>query len=147
MRTYLTIFFRTFAGLALVALLAAQGADWTDTGDFAVTAQVLAFALLMAAIGGLIAALWAFVASPAGSTLGRSLRSAVQAFLGTPIAALVIDSPDDFDSLPELILPAVIAAVLAFAVTYLSNFAPAPRTEAVPAAEDFTVGAEKAGNV
>ena len=140
MKTYLTIFFRTFAGLALVALLAAQGSDWTETGDLAVNAQVLGFALLMAAIGGLIAVGWSFASSPAGSTVGRALRSAVQAFLGAPIAAMVIDDSGDFDQLGELIVPALVAAVLAFVVTYLSNFSPAPRTEAVRAGTDFLKG-------
>ncbi len=142
---YLTIFIRTFAGLALVALLAAQGADWTDTGDLAVNAQVLGFALLMAAIGGLIAVGWAFIGSPAVTPIGRALRSAVQALLGTPIAVYVIDSGDDFGGLADLIVPALIAAVLAFVVTYLSNLSPAPSSTAteaapVPAGTDLVSG-------
>jgi hypothetical protein len=142
---YLTIFVRTFAGLALVALLAAQGADWTDSGSLAVNAQVLGFALLMAAIGGLIAVGWAFISSPAVTPVGRALRSAIQALLGTPLAVYVIDSGDDFGGFVGLVVPALIAAVLAFVVTYLSNVAPAPSSTAtpaadVPAAKDFAAG-------
>lgn len=128
MKTYVTIFARTTAGLALTALLAAQAADWSGEG-FTVSASVLGWALLAAVIGGLIAVGWAFVQSPAMTPVGKAVRSAVQALLGAPIAAVVIDSTSDTHQLGDLLVPTVVLVVLAFAVSYLSNVAPAPTTQ------------------
>lgn len=136
-KVYLQIFVKTAGALALAALVAAQGMDWA--GDAVGTnAAVLGWSLLGAAIGGLIAVAWAFVSSPAVTPVGRALRSAVQAIVTSPLAALAYDKLADVDSAIELAVPTLIYAVLAFFVSYLGNFAGSGATTAAkPAGSDF----------
>jgi hypothetical protein len=118
-KTYVSIFVRTFAALATTALLAAQGYDWAS-GDYRTNATQLAFALLVALAGGLIAAGWAFVRSPAVTAMDKAVRSAVQWILGSGVG-VVVNSFADFVTIGKLVVPAIIGAVLAFAVTYFAN--------------------------
>jgi hypothetical protein len=128
--TYWSIFWRTFAGLATAALLAAQGYDWAS-GDYKARATQLGFALLVALAGGLIAAGWAFVRSPAVTALDKAIRSAVQFVLGAG-AGVVVNTFADLVSVGKLVVPAIIGALLAFAVTYFSNQGTVPPATASP---------------
>jgi len=115
---YLNIFVKTFAALATSALLAAQGYDWSG-GDLRVNAENLGLALVLAAVGALIAAGWAYVQSPATTALQKAVRAAIQAILGG-VGVIAVNSFADFVQLGAIIVPTLITAVLAFGVTFLS---------------------------
>ena len=134
---YLSIFTKTAGALALTVFLAAQTLDWSDQEKVIASATIVAFGLLAAGIGGLIAVAWAFVGTPAVTPVGKALRSAVQALLGLPIAGAVITSMSDFVTVQKLLVPTVAAVILAFLVSYLSNLNPVPTSEAKPVGADF----------
>jgi hypothetical protein len=128
--TYWSIFWRTFAGLATATLLAAQGYDWAS-GDYRAKIAQLGFGLLLALIGGLVAAGWAYVKSPAVTVLEKSVRSLVQYLLGA-VGAVVINTTADLVTLPKLLVPGIIGAVLAFGLTYFSNQGTVPPATTSP---------------
>jgi uncharacterized membrane protein YfcA len=97
----------------------------------------VAFGLLAALVGGLLAVGWAFVSTPAVTAVGKGLRSAVQALLAAPIAAVVINNTSDFVDIEKLFIPMIASVILAFLVSYLSNKNAVPTTEAKPAGADF----------
>jgi hypothetical protein len=134
---YLSIFTKTAGALALTVFVAAQTLDWSDKDKVIASGTIVAFGLLGALIGGLIAVLWAFVASPATTAVGKALRSAVQALLALPIAGVVIQETSDFVTVEKLLIPTACAVVLAFLVSYLSNRNPAPVNESKPTGADF----------
>lgn len=136
MRIYVSIFTKTAASLGLAALIAAQGYDWTTDGRMS-SAAVLGWGLLGAAIGGLLAVAWAFVSSPALTPAGRALRSAVQALVSSPLAALAFKSMSDVEAAADLVVPTAIYAVLAFAVSYFGNYGQVPITTARATGSDF----------
>lgn len=129
MLTYWSIAWRTFAGLATATLVAAQGYDWAT--DYKTNAKQLAFGLLLAAIGALIAAGWAYVNSPSVTALEKAVRSLVQYILGA-VGAVVINSFADLVALPRLLIPALIGAVIAFGLTYFANQGTVPPATASP---------------
>lgn len=118
------IFWRTFAQLALAALLAVQGLDWTNIADVKVNATTLGISLGAAALGGVVAVLWAFGASPATTAVEKAIRSAAQAAAGG-LGAIVLNSMADVIALPAALLAVAVSVVFAFAVTYFQN-QPAP---------------------
>lgn len=120
---YVNIFFKTFAQLAATALVTAQGYSWA-VEDAVVSAETAGLGVLLAAIGALIAAGYAYVRSPATTALQKALRSGLQFLLGGA-SALVINTWADIVSVPSVLVPTVIGAVLAFLITYLQN-QPAP---------------------
>ena len=134
---YLSIFTKTAGALALTTLLSAQTLDWSDKDKVIASGTIVAFGLLGALIGGLIAVAWAFVATPAVTAVGKGLRSAVQALLALPIAGVVIDEASDFVTVEKLLIPTACAVVLAFLVSYLSNRTPAPTSEGKATGADF----------
>lgn len=134
---YLSIFARTAGALALTVLLAAQTLDWSDQEKVVASGTIVAFGLLAAVIGGLLAVGWAFVGTPAVTALGKALRAAVQAAIAAPLAGVVITSVDDFAQVGDLIIPTIAAVVLAFLVSYLSNRLPAPSSEGKAVGADF----------
>jgi hypothetical protein len=134
---YLSIFTKTAAALALTVFLAAQTLDWSDKDTVIASSTIVAFGLLGAVIGGLIAVLWAFAGTPAVTAVGKALRSAVQALLALPIAGVVLNETSDFVELEKLVIPTVAAVVLAFLVSYLSNRNPVPTVEGVDPGADF----------
>lgn len=134
---YLSIFGRTAGALALTVLLAAQTLDWSDQDKVIASGTIVAFGLLAALIGGLLAVGWAFVATPAVTALGKALRAAVQALIAAPLAGVVISSTSDFVELEKLVIPTIAAVVLAFLVSYLSNRVPAPVSESKATGADF----------
>lgn len=127
------IFVRTFAALAGAGLLAVQGLDWS-TGDL-IRDNALALGLMLASalIGSLVAVGWAFVSSPAGTRLEKSVRAAVEKIAGG-VAAVALNAAGDYIALGKLLPSIGIAAVLAFAVTYLSYIAPPAVTDGPPPA-------------
>lgn len=130
MLTYWSIFWRTFAALATATLVAAQGYDWAS-GDYKTKVAQLGFGLLLALIGALTAAGWAYVRSPAVTALDKAIRSLVQYLLGA-VGAVVINSFADLVSLPKLLVPAIIGAVIAFGLAYFSNQGTVPPATASP---------------
>lgn len=134
---FLSIFAKTAGALALTVFLAAATLEWTDKNTVIASGTIVAFGLLAAVIGGLIAMLWAFVGTPAVTPVGKALRSAVQALLATPLAGMVIDSTNDFVDVEKLIVPTVAAVIIAFIVSYLANANPVPTTTVKPVGEDF----------
>ena len=134
---YVSIFARTAGALALTVLLAAQTLDWSDQEKVVASGTIVAFGLLAAVIGGLIAVGWAFVGTPAVTPLGKALRSGVQALVAAPLAAVVITNVDDFATVGDLLIPTAAAVVLAFLVSYLSNKNPAPSMESKATGADF----------
>lgn len=118
MLTLGNIFWRTFAQLATGVLSAALLVDWTT--DYKASATVVGLGLLTAAIGGAVAAGWAFVKSPAETPVQKAVRSLVQ-FVVSGIAAISINSVADLMSFPKLAVPIAVGAVLSFALTFLQN--------------------------
>lgn len=114
------IFWRTFAQLALAALLAVQGLNWTEASDVKVNATTLGVALLAAVIGGVVAVLWAFAASPAATALEKAVRSAAQAAAGG-LGAIVLNGVADVISLPAVLVGVAVSVVFAFLITYFQN--------------------------
>jgi hypothetical protein len=136
---YLSVFLRTVATASLVVLVAAQAYDWNDE-TIVPNATLVAWGLLGAVIAGALAVLHAVLAAPATTPAGKALRQSVQTFLGLPIAGVVIDSVSDVRGLDEFLIPTVVAVVLAFIVTYLSNRVPAPTGGTTPAGVDAIRG-------
>lgn len=134
---YVSIFTKTAGALALTVFLAAQTLDWSDKEKVIASGTIVAFGLLGALVGGLIAVAWSFVGTPATTALGKALRSAVQALLALPIAGIVIKETSDFVTVQKLLIPTACAVVLAFLVSYLSNRNPAPVNEAKATGADF----------
>lgn len=134
---YVAIFTRTAGALALTVFLAAQTLDWSDREKVVASGSIVAFGLLAAVIGGLLAVGWAFVATPAVTALGKALRSAVQAALAAPLAGVVITSTSDFAEVGDLVIPTIAAVVLAFVVSYLANRTPPVNSESKAVGADF----------
>lgn len=132
MLVYWKIFWRTFAQLELAVVLAAQAMDWSTAGNqFALNTDKLGALSLMALLGALIAALWAWGLSPATSAIQKATRSAIQALAGG-LGAITINSVADIVALKTLLVPLVLAVVFAFAVTFFQNQAPAPVPAPLP---------------
>jgi hypothetical protein len=123
-KTYWSIFWRTFAQLAVPAVIAAQSYDWYN-GNARVNATLLSFALLVAAIGGLAAAGYAWVTTPATTVLQKATRSAVEAALGV-LVALPVNATSDIVKWPPLIVGGISVVVGAFVLTFFQNQVPAP---------------------
>lgn len=113
---YWQILWRTFAQLAGAALITLQGLDWTVEG-FNASSSKAGLALVLAAIGALVAVGWAYVSSPASSGLQKAIRSAIEAILGG-VGAVVVNTWADVVSLERIVVPTIVAAILAFGVTY-----------------------------
>lgn len=124
---YRSIFLKTAGALALTALLTAQGYNWAcDAADNCAalsSASLLAFALGVALLGGLIAVGWSFYRTPAVTPLGRGIRNAIQAVLSAPIVAALLNVKNGRDVfvLAPLIGPTIGAVILAFAIGYIGN--------------------------
>jgi hypothetical protein len=123
MKLYVQIFTRTFAQLSLAVLLAAQGMVWVTGHDARINVTTMALGLLMAAIGGLVAAGYAYARTPAETALGKAIRSAVQT-VAAGLATLAINQVGDFAAAGTVLTGLVVATALAFGVTYLQNVAP-----------------------
>ncbi len=125
---FLSVFAKTFAALAVAALGVAQTLKWDTPEDVRTSSFVLGFSLLMAVIGAVIAALWAVVSEPAVTPLGRAVRSAIEALLASPLAVVAANALgwEDFANVGSLVVPTVIGMVLAFALSFAANYAPAP---------------------
>lgn len=128
--SYWSIFWRTFAQLAASALLAVQALDWVS--DFQASAEAMGLALLGALVGGLVAAGWAFVRSPAVSALDKALRSAVQALLGV-VTLFAYNSVADVVSNVKLLVASIGSIIVAGLITYFQNQGTVPQP---PVAEE-----------
>lgn len=141
---YKNVFVQTFIKAALPVLIAAGAWDWS--GDHAIDAgSVLGWTLFGCLVMAVFAVAWAFIGSPAVTLLGKALRHAVEALVALPIAAALADvrSWGDLTDLEPLLVPTLIAVVIAFITSYLSNAAPTPTV--VPA-EARSVGADFVGS-
>lgn len=118
-KVYWSIFWRTFAQLAVPAIVAAQGYDWVN-GDTRYNASLLGFALLVAFIGGVSAAGYAWLKEPATTTLQKATRSAVQAALGV-LVALPTNAATDIVQWPALLAGSVSVIAGAFVLTWFQN--------------------------
>jgi len=119
---YWQIGWRTFAQLAGAALLTLQGLDWTVEG-FNASSSKAGLALVLALVGALVAVGWAFVQSPAVTAVQKAVRSGVEAILGG-VGAIVVNEWADVVALERLVVPTLVAAILAFGVTYFSYQTP-----------------------
>ena len=128
MKTLWSIFWRTFAQLALAALLAVQGLNWTDPDTVRVDATNLGIALLAAVLGGIVAVLWAYAATPAATAVEKAVRSATQAAAGG-LGAIVLNSVADVLSIGHLLIAIGVSVVFAFAITYFQNQVPPVNVE------------------
>jgi hypothetical protein len=127
---YWRIFWRTFAQLMLAVVGAAQAMDWaTGSATFNQNADKLAVLTLVAFIGAVLAAGYAFVRSPATSALQKGLRSAGETILGG-LSAVVVNELADVVKLEALVIPLVVATVLAFLFTYFQYQPPATAAQA-----------------
>lgn len=121
--TYVRIFIRTFAQLALAVLVAVQGLSWATSADVRVNSTTVGLGLAAAFIGALVAALWAFAGSPATTAIAKACRSAAQAAAGA-LGAIALNTTSDLVSVPRILAASAAGIVLAFAVTWLSYAAP-----------------------
>jgi hypothetical protein len=112
-----SIFWRTFAQLALAVLLAVQVPDLIDDTWIKSTGTAVGL--------GLLAVLWAWGLTPAVTALEKATRSAAQAAAGV-LGAVVLNTAADLISLPKVLVGGVVTIVLAFAVTYFQNQGPVP---------------------
>lgn len=137
-KTLLSVFLKTAGGIALTALIVAQGYNWANDHVVA-NLTLLAWALGGAVVAGVIAMAWAYVATPAVTPLGRALREAVQALLGLPIAAALVKVTDANSAiaLGDLVVPTVFAVVVAFFVAWLRNVGVVPPSDVKPVGADF----------
>jgi hypothetical protein len=124
MMSYWSIGWRTFAQLATAVIAGAQVYDWTN-GSKGAGFALVGFGLLAAAIGAVVAVLWAFVGSPASTAVEKALRSAAQAAAAT-LGGLAINASTDWVSTQAVFVSGGIGIVLAFALTYFSYQAPPP---------------------
>lgn len=124
-RTYVSIFTRTFAQLAVAVLLAVQGLDLVSEDGLRVNGTTAGLGMLLALIGAVVATLWAYAGTPAATPLQKALRSAAQAIAGGLGAVVLNESADLFD-LPKVLLSIAVATVFAFLITYLQNMGPVP---------------------
>jgi hypothetical protein len=118
MLTYWSIFWRTFSALELAVIGAAVAWDWTT--DFKASATKLAFLSLAPFIGAVVAAIYAYVRTPATTALEKAIRAFLQAIAGG-LALVVINTPADVIALPNLLVSLGVAAIGAFIVTFFSN--------------------------
>lgn len=114
---YFNIFWRTFAALESAVLVAAMAWDWAT--DFKVNVSKLAFLSLAPLAGAIGAAGWAYVRTPAATAGGKALRAGAEKLLAGA-GLLVINNWADVLTLPNLVVPILISAVLSFGVTLLS---------------------------
>lgn len=128
MTTLWTIFWRTFAQLALAVVLAVQGLDWVSSGGRKSSSTVLLLGLFSAFIGAIAAVLWAWSSTPAGSAIQKAFRSGAQAAAGG-LAAIVINETSDFYSLSKVLTAVVVSVVFAFAITFFQNQESPPTSE------------------
>jgi len=90
------------------------------TTDYKTGAVLMGLGLLSAAVGGLIAAGWAFWKTPATSALEKAIRSFLEKMLGG-LSAVAFSSVADLVAFPRLVWPLLVASFLAAMVTYFSN--------------------------
>lgn len=133
MLSYLSIFWRTFAQLALAGLLVIQVPDLVDSTWIKNTAEATGVTLLAALIGAVVAVLWAFAGSPAASAMEKAIRSAAQAVAGT-LGGLVLTTTTDILTAPKVVFGGLIATAVAFGVTFLQyqGSPPVPTPEPAP---------------
>lgn len=112
------IFWRTFAQLAAGVMGAALLVDWTT--DYKTAGVTVGLGLLTAAVGGLVAAGWAYVKSPAETPLEKAVRSLIQ-FVVSGLGVIAFNSLADLTSFPKLAVPIAVGAVLSFGLTYFQN--------------------------
>ena len=125
-----TIFWRTFAQLALAVVLAVQGLDWVTNEGRKSSSTVLLLGLLAAFIGAVAAVLWAWAATPAVSAIAKAFRSAAQAAAGG-LAAIVLNEASDFYSLGKVLGAVLVSVIFAFAITYFQNQGAPPTPQPV----------------
>ena len=113
-------FFRTFAasmvGVLGAAVVAAQASDF-NAGLVALTIGVVA-----ALLAGLVSALQAFAGRAPATPIGKGIATTLQ-FLAAGLATIVVADLSDVTNLPRLLLPLVVAAVLAGLQTFAQNSA------------------------
>lgn len=129
--SYWSIFWRTFAQLALAALLVIQLPDLVDSTWIKNTAEATAVTLLGALIGGIVAVLWAFAGSAAVTAIDKAIRSAAQALAGT-LGGVVLTSTTDVLTLPQVLVGGITATVLAFAITFFQYQGAVPEPAPTP---------------
>src|SRR5688500_8390601 len=102
--SYWSIFWRTFSQLASAGLLALGGLDLFT--EVSAGATAIGLVLLSSAVGGLVAAGWAFRSSPAVSALDKAIRSAVEKLLGV-IVLFTYNSIEDVVNNGRLLVASV----------------------------------------
>lgn len=117
---YLRIFWKTFCTLAAGAVAAVQGLDILTGNGLRDNGTALGLGLLMAVIGGVVAAGTAYVRSPATTALQKAVRAAVQAAVGV-LGTVVLNSMADLFALQRVLIAGASAVVLAFVFTYFQN--------------------------
>jgi hypothetical protein len=125
MTVYWSIFWRTFAAAAAVALSAALTWDWAAT-NAKVNAVQLVVLLGAGAVAGLLAAGWAFVRSPAQTALDKAIRSLIETVVAG-LGVIALNSVADWVALPKLLVPLVITAVGHFVLTFFQNQGTVPQ--------------------
>lgn len=130
-RALWSVFWRTFAALALPVVLAAQALDWAVTGNWTSNTIIFGLGLLGAAVGALVALLMAASLGFAETPLGKALRAFVQA-LAQVLSGFVFVKVADLAQDVKLLEAGIPVVILAFAVAYFANQGPVPNLGTTP---------------
>jgi hypothetical protein len=119
----LGVFTRTFLVLAGSVLLAVQGMEWADSSLIGNNILTLGLGLLAAAVGGLLAVAAAYVIGPATTKFQKSVRAFLEKIVAG-VGVVAFSTVADVVAFGKLVGPLLIAAVFAFAITYISTEPP-----------------------
>jgi hypothetical protein len=125
----LGVFTRTFLVLAGSVLLAVQGLEWADGTLIGNNVLTLGLGLLAAAVGAVLAVAAAYIAGPATTKLQKSVRAFLEKIVAG-IGVVAFSTAADVVAFGKLVVPLLIAAVFAFAITYISTEPPPVPTPA-----------------
>lgn len=113
-QTFTKTFVELFVPYVVVAVAAAE------TADYRLTVTQLVIGAVIGLAGGLVALFWLVAQGPAGTRLAKAIRSAAEkAAVG--LGALVVNEVADIVALPRLLVPVAVGVVGAFAITWLMN--------------------------
>lgn len=115
-----SVFWRTFAALALPVLAAVQVLDWTTEENWKSNAIVFGLGLLGAAVGAGVAVLMASSLGFAETPLGKALRALTQS-IAQVLTGLAFNTVADLTSNAKILVAGIPIVVFAFLVAFFQN--------------------------
>lgn len=121
--TLFTIGWRTFIALLAPYFLALTTVDWLT--DWRAPLVALGLGVLTAAMGALVAVLWAWRRGTAISALDKAIRAAIEK-VAAGLGTVAFNSVADLMTFPNLMRLLIPSAIGAFVVTYLGYLGAVP---------------------